>query len=294
MNDPHVAALVYKIEHGPSVDYRKAESIDHEEAELRVKIANEEVRFEFKAHYATADAARKAIEDYIRAWEFGAGLENGPSCFKLKFDHAQIEDRNPTPGELELHAQPLRFDMMLSKAILTVSRNCYPPPPSGVKITPDVQTLYDRYKGYCQNRELLQGMAYFCLTVLEDSVAHRNHKKHRRNRKPSTKRKKAAEKYGIELEVLTKIGFQSSDLGGQDATKKSGTNNNLTAQDRRFLEEATKAIIRRAAEKAYVDCSGPIRTTRTPNSDFPDDISCRLFNRFETPLADACGACRRR
>ena len=233
------------------------------------------MRFEFKEHYATEDAARKAIEDYIRAWEFGAGLENGPSCFKLKFDHAQIEDRNPTPGGLELHAQPLRFDMMLSKAILTVSRNCYPPPPSGVKITPDVQTLYDRYKGYCQNRELLPGMAYFCLTVLEDSVAQQPQKAST-NRKPSTKRKKAAEKYGIELEVLTKIGFLSSDKGGQQARKKSGTNNNLTAQDRRFLEEAIKAIIRRAAEKAYVDCSGPIRKTRTPNSDFPE-ISLSAF-----------------
>ena len=98
MNDPHVAALVYKIEHGPAVDYRKAESIDHEEAEFRAKIANEEVRFEFKEHYATEDAARKAIEDYIRAWEFGAGLENGPSCFKLKFDHAQIGGPKPDAG----------------------------------------------------------------------------------------------------------------------------------------------------------------------------------------------------
>ena len=169
MNDPHVAALVYKIEHGPSVDYRKAESIDHEEAEFRVKIANEEVRFEFKEHYATEDAARKAIEDYIRAWEFGAGLENGPSCFKLKFDHAQIEDRNPTPGGLELHAQPLRFDMMLSKAILTVSRNCYPPPPSGVKITPDVQLMYDRYMDHLQGREKLLDVAYFCWTMVKDN-----------------------------------------------------------------------------------------------------------------------------
>ena len=127
-----------------------------------------------------------------------------------------------------------------------------------MKLTPDVQTLYDRYKGYCQDRELLAGMAYFCLTVLENSVAQQPQKAST-NRKTSTKRKKAAEKYGIELEVLTKIGFLSSEKGGQQARKASGTNNNLTAQDRRFLEEAIKAIIRRAAEKAYA-----------PNSDFPE------------------------
>ena len=28
MNDPHVVALVYTIEHGPSVDYREAEPRD--------------------------------------------------------------------------------------------------------------------------------------------------------------------------------------------------------------------------------------------------------------------------
>ena len=230
MNDTHIAALIYKIEHGPSVDYRKAESIDHEEAEFRVKIAKDQVRFEFKEHYATEDAARKAIEDYIRAWEFGAGLENGPSCFKLKFDHAQIEDRNPTPGGLELHAQPLRFDMMLSKAILTVSRSCYPPPPSGVMlITPDVQTMYDRYMGYRQGREPLTTMAYFCLTIIEDN--------------PTTIK-------DVSSRTRDKIRHLSSGKGGQQARKASGKDTDLTAQDRRFLEEAIKTIILQVAERA--------------------------------------------
>ena len=98
MNDLHVAALIYKIEHGPSVDYSKAEPLDREETNFRVQITNEEVRFEFKEHHATVDAARKAIEDYIRAWEFDAGLRRGPDYFKLKFDHPQIEDPKPNDG----------------------------------------------------------------------------------------------------------------------------------------------------------------------------------------------------
>ena len=229
MNDPHVAALIYKIEHGPSVDYRKAESIDHEEAEFRVKIANEEVRFELKEHYATEDAARKAIEDYIRDWEFGAGLENGPSCFKLKFDHAQIEDRNPTPGGLELHAQPLRFDMMVSKATLTVFRNCYPPPPSGLKITPDVQLMYDRYMDYLQGREKLLGMAFFCWSMVKDNTT------------------------DFSREVCNMISRISGGGGGPEhARKRAGIDEDpLTDQELRFFVEAIKAIIRRAAERAH-------------------------------------------
>ena len=234
MNDPHVVALLYQINHSQSVDYRDAKPIDREEEGFCVKVENERVRFEFKEHYATEDAARKAIEDYIRAWEFSAGLRGGPNYFKLKFDHAQIEDRKPTPGVTNLYGHA-RTGVPTATATATVSPHCYPPPPSGLKITPDVQNMYDRYMDYLQKREHLAGMAFYCLTKLEHSRS----------------RKEAAETYGIELGVLKKIGFLSSEKGGQQARKANGTNKPLTAQESRFLEEAIRAVIRRAAERAH-------------------------------------------
>ena len=214
--------------------------MDHEEAGFRVKIAKQQVRFEFKEHYATEDAARGAIEDYMCAWEFDAGLRGGPNYFKLKFDHAQIEDRNPTPGVVVLSGRPVRVEVKLGKATLTVLPPCYPPPPSGIMLTPDVQTMYDRYMGYRQGKEPLASMAYFCLTILELST------KEERNR-----RKMASKMYGIELGVLDKIGHLSSERGGQQARKASGKDNDLTAQGRHFLEEAIEVVIRRAAKKAH-------------------------------------------
>ena len=65
MNDTHVVALFYQIDHGQSVDYREVKPSDHEEKGFRLKISNEQVCFEFKKHSATKDAAQKAIEDYI-------------------------------------------------------------------------------------------------------------------------------------------------------------------------------------------------------------------------------------
>ena len=250
MNDPHVAALIYKIEHGQSVDYRRAQPMDHEETGFSVKVADQQVRFEFKEHYAAEDVARGAIEDYIRAWEVGAGLNNGPDYFKLKFDYAQIEDRKPTPGVHMVHARPVRFEWTLGEPTCVVSPACYTPPSGVMLITADVQTMYDRYMGYRQGREPLTTMAYFCLTILEKNNS----------------RKVAAETHGIKFEVLREIGRLSTMKGGQQARKESGTNNNLTAQDQRFLEEAIKAIIRRAAEKA---CPS--------NSDFPE-ISMAAFS----------------
>ncbi len=245
MNDPHVVALIYRIEHGPSVDYSRAETLDHEEASFRIKIQDGSVRFEFKDHHATEDAARATIGDYIREWEFLAGLSGGADHFRLRFDYAEIEDRRPpvdsTPGVVSLRGSA-RLGSIRGRGTLTVTQRPrhYPPPPAGVTLTPDVKSMYDRYMGFRQGREPLASMAYFCLTVLEYSHG---------------KREKAAKTYGIDLAVLKKIGYLSSEKGGHHARKAIGRSRDLTDRDRRFLEDATRAMIYRAARKAQ-DPSG--------------------------------------
>ena len=228
MNDPHVVALIYKLEHGQAVDYREAKPIGHEEPDFHVKIANEKVRFEFKKHHATAKAAQKAIEEYICAWEVDVGLwQGGPNYFKLKFAHAQIEDRNPTPGVKDISVT-VRAGTPTATVSATVDKE-YPSPPSGLTITPDVRTLYDRYMGCRQGKEPLPSMAYFCLTVIE--------------RSPTKKE--------FSSRVRDTIRHLSSGKGGRQARKADGKDKDLTAQDRRFLDEAIKALIRRTAERAH-------------------------------------------
>ena len=94
--------------------------------------------------------------------------------------------------------------------------------------------MYDRYMGYLQGREPLTTMAYFCWSMIQDSrTANRDFSRN----------------------VWTQIKRLSSKKGGQQARKASGKDNDLTAQDRCFLEEAIKAVIRRAAERAHSPCS---------------------------------------
>ena len=228
MNDPHVVALLYIIEHGRSVDYSKAKPVDHEEAGFRVKITNRQMRFEFKEHYATEDAARKAIEDYVRAWEFSACLESGPDSFKLKFCYEEIEDRKPTPGVFAVNAGPVRFEFKLPEPTVLVSRACYPPPPSGLKVTPDVQAMYERYMGYLRRREPLPSMAYFCWTMVKGS--------------PMIIR-------GFSKGDRHVISYLCSKIGGKQARKRIGVGKPLTAEESRFLEKVIKVVIRRAAEE---------------------------------------------
>ena len=251
MNDPHVVALFYRIGHGDSVDYSKTPPLFCEERAFRLEVKDKRVRFEFKEHYATEDEARNAVEDYIGVWEFSACLENGLDSFRLNFERVQIEDRNPplpVPGVKNI---AVRFQG--APAIVTVKlsvvKNHYPPLPSGLRLCPDVQTMYDRYMGYRRGKEPLASMAYFCLTMFE--------KRPLSNRGYSNRaRKSAANEYWIDLDVLSQIGELSSEKGGQGARKARGINNDLTNQESRFLNVAVRAIIRRVAEKAYCLANG--------------------------------------
>ena len=236
MNDPHVVALIYRIEHGDSIDYSKAKPLVVEEPGFRLSVEDMRARFEFKAHYATAEEARAAVADYIRVWEFDATLKRGnPESFRLRFEKAEIVDRRPTPGAVRISGCLIGGVATLS-AKLTVSTPNYPSPPSGLAIDPDAETLYERYMGYRQKREPLPAMAYFCLTVLEDGAGDR---------------RAAARKYAIDVSVLKKIGDLTANRGGSQARKAGGLATELGQQEQHFLDRAVKALVRRVAERAH-------------------------------------------
>ena len=241
MNDPHVVALLYRVIHGKSHDYSKAERLNMDGPGFQVVVEDEEVRFEFKDHYATENDARKAVEHYIHNWEFDACLKGGDDCFKLEFKKATRVDRRPIPGVITVDAEVLRISVDLAEAEGIVGHPKYPSPPLGVNFNhPDVQTIYHRYMGYRQGKEPLASMAYFCLTFLENMTGQKNNR-----------RKVAAQQYQIDKAVLNKIGELSSKKGGQGSRKADGVYNNFTTEERTFLEQAIKRIIQRTAEKVH-------------------------------------------
>ncbi len=239
MNDPHVVALLYGIKHDRSVDYNAADPIEREEEGFTVHVRNEQVRFEMKHHYSSTNDARKALDEYIRAWEFEAGLRYGPNAFELEFTKPEIVDRKPTPGEISICIEPLAIiaDVHV-EARLTIGHSAYPAPPSTIKVTDDARSMYDRLLRSLAGNEPLASMAYFCLTVLEASV------------EGLGRRSAAAKKYRIEKKVLDEIGRLTCAKGGADARKANGTDSDFTAEDRHFLTEAVKKIIYRMAEAA--------------------------------------------
>ena len=107
INDPHVVALIYRVDHGDTVAYDEAAPLVREEQAFRLEIEDKRARFVLKDPYATETEAREVIEEYIHIWEFDACLDRGPDFFRLRFHTAEIEDRNPpppTPGAIQLSA----------------------------------------------------------------------------------------------------------------------------------------------------------------------------------------------
>ena len=100
----------------------------------------------------------------------------------------------------------------------------------------------DCYRAYHSNRRTLADAAYFSLTVLERAAG---------------KRKNAATRFAIDEQVLRKIGELTGQKGGIDARKAKGTVAEFTPNERAWLEQSLKVMLRRCAEVA--NSSGPHR-----------------------------------
>ena len=238
MSEPHVVALVYRIEHGESIGYKKAEPFCRDEQGFRLSVADAKVRFEMRDHFPTIEAADEAITEYRRAWEFDAQLERGPDTFRLVLDRedSEIIDRDPTPGHVRIEE---RIGIADSVELL-VEPGSFPEPPSDIAPTPDVDTMYGRYMSYRKGHEPLASMASFCLTVLEAATGERK-----------GRRDAAAKTYNIEREIVRKIAELSANRGGTEARKADGVETDFNSQECHFLEQAVKTVIRRMAEKAH-------------------------------------------
>ena len=241
MTYTRVKALHFVIEHDSSVDYSRAQPLSRQEASFDLHVADKRVCFTMKESYETADEAIEAISPYIDGWELEAGLQHGPNRLRLRFGGADIEEMDPTTGQIVERSSPRLPHIMIGEVRMTEGVPTYPPPsPVSVSLSPDVRQMFERYLRYRSGREHLATMAYFCLTVLETSTPQRG-----------SARKAAAKRYSIDEPVLRRIGELTSTKGGAGARKAAGTQHELSPDETSFLREAVKTIIRRAAEIAH-------------------------------------------
>ena len=242
MNDPHVEALFYRIEHADSVDYSVSPPLVQEADEFRVKIEDDQVCFELKKHYPTVNSAKEVVDRYASVWELQALLRDPRQEFRLRYSYPKVVDRCPVPGQIVVSALPTRFHFSVSQPTVTVGKP-YPQPPPELTLDPyddDVDTLAYRWNEYIHGRRDLITVAYFCLTVLEKRAGGRKEK-----------RKKAANVFGISFDDLDSVGEITGTKGGKSfARKADAVKNELSDKEKRFLERAVCLMIRRLSENA--------------------------------------------
>jgi hypothetical protein len=240
MNDPHVEKLHYKVVPGEDADYKAAPVLEEETDNFVMTLDGKTAVFVMNKHFATEQEAREVIEDYLSKWAVLIGLEHGPDELNLVFEKSDIIDRSPAPkknGDVTIQCKSAIMAVSALKATLHISHAEYPSLPRNFSRSVDVETMYIRYKAYRQGREPLTTTANVCRTLLEASAGNR---------------RKAASKYNIGIKVLSKLGLLCDRGSIEEARKapKKGPFVPLTSEEKEWIEQVVKAIIRRVGEWA--------------------------------------------
>ena len=176
MNDPHVESLTYRMEAKPGVvSFENPPPLVHETEAFRLRLEGGVLTVEMKGHYPTAREARTSVEGYLRDWTLFSALDFDSIPMDFIFENARLIDRNPLPqvpghvtGEAHLVMGP--FTIQAYATVTPPARKEYPKPPSGFRASPDVETMWLRYRQHVEGKEPLASMAYACLTIMQGST----------------------------------------------------------------------------------------------------------------------------
>lgn len=242
MPDYHVVSLRYALKHENEVTFDNPPPVEFETEEAKFRLDEGSLLCEMKIHFRTADAARAVIDPTLRAWEIEAALKRNLYGLRFEFVCGDVIDREPTAaGNAIIAVSAANMVSVGLDAILCVGWASYPDPPQIFRVTPDVESLFLRYKKYLERKEPLLSMAYFCLTVLEASAG---------------SRADAAQDFRIERNVLNKLGELTSERGDAATARKrdrSKPMQPLSGTEATWINECVKAMILRVGDTRSFD-----------------------------------------
>ncbi len=198
MNDPHVDSLVYRLEVGASLTFTNPPPREAETNKFTIRLDDAILTISMKEHYPSVELARGLVDPFLRGWELDNAMKYGSDAFRFIFVDAKVVDRNPPPpgSPQRIYITSVASVMVGGAAVVRLRLAEYPAPPSDFIVSPDVETLWYRYRMHREGKKSLSAMAYFCLTLLEGRAGGRG---------------KAATTFGIDEPVLKKLGALARD-----------------------------------------------------------------------------------
>ena len=239
MRDPHVQEMYYEVNSGEGISYDDPEPVSFTNHLGKFDLREGILQIFPVEHFPEEEMARRAMEPFLQSWEIEADITSNIGTIRFKFEKVKLIDRDPPPPGSSQVIQPKTVynDSVVYDVSLHLTKKKYPDPPTAFRATPEVQHGYRRWLRYRQGKESLQSMAYFVLTMLE-SVA--------------GGRQMASNSYQIERKILDTIGKLSSIKGNESTARKAGSLKfqELTGNEKRWLEEAIQRVIQRLGETA--------------------------------------------
>ncbi len=239
MTEEHVESLRYSLRTDGSLQFDNPPPLELETSGLRLRLVGNDLTVWPKAQYASEEAAKEMVDVYVRAWEIYEALLSGRPSIHFEFRSAQMVDR---AGSETSKYVVSRFRTLRSVRRDPQRRSTYPRPPQTFAASPDVEAMWQRYVQYLQGHEPLLSMGYACLTRMEFAA---------RNAPVKGARRKVEHVYGIEEEVLRKLGEFTTNLGDEaEARKVHAGNQNRppTDRERAWIEAAVRALVHRSGE----------------------------------------------
>ena len=256
MRDSHVESLRYRLKTSATTTYENPSTVKFIRDEFECNLNDGVLTCHMREHYPAVGEAQRVVEDFLRSWEVKTALELGRGEMQFQYEDSHVIDRNPPPpGSSEfvyVSASGVVKFTGSAKSILRITRRKYPDPPTVFTVTPDVETLWQRYNNYLDGKEPLPSMAYFCLTVVQNKAG---------GRKP------AAKLFLIQETILSKLGDLTSNKGDAETARKApkeGSIPALSEKEKKWIEAVVKILIRRTGELVNIQSSQLITMTDLP------------------------------
>jgi hypothetical protein len=237
MNEKHIETVHYEIITGESVNYDKAPPFSTETEDFIFCVDGKDAVFKMKTHFSNLNDAQIITNEYLHQWEILIGLQHQPGDLGFRFKEVKFNQPSSKDPNI-LEASSTFYKMVGFDAILTHHRGSYPDPPEKFIVSPLVERMYLKFKSCFPQAELITTLGNYCLTSLENDAKGR---------------KEAAEKFKIARKVLGKLGELCVKGNSEEARKapKAGDFIPLTHDEREWISQVTKSLIRRTGEYAY-------------------------------------------
>lgn len=157
MNKPHVDKLHYRMVIPETVTFDNARPVTSDTDAFTMTASKDGVVFTMKDGYQNESAAKTITEEYLQKWKMICGVQTSPGTIEFEYDY--WTDINGEKKKSVISSCTIAWKIYNSY-------DHYPAPPSTFMITPDVQTMYDRYQAYRQGKDRLLSMAYLIVTIL--------------------------------------------------------------------------------------------------------------------------------